>query len=547
MSTKINEAVLLRTSAASDAICSGGVLAIAGLKTSTKTSNIYSIKEVLYKAEVSQVVTIAGVDTTWTPTGSTVYGVYIGDPRKNVNGSQNLMKPYTYTTTVSLAAEGATAQLRREYIATQIVAKINADTSNNVLAATTSNGTYTITDDAGYNPNLLSDWNILYQQGQSGRQGKSTVGIWSDSTGYGYVSNNIAVTTQAVYAVGVGANLAKGAPVMDFMYGNLISGTLIAPPLTADGLSAVSGQKYNAFVILSYDLASAHNQTGQYALVNKIQTIWVDNGTGSDTTNASGFTAFEKVMFRHISDLYKNDWNSIVEFWDNRPSFSGIGTAGIPTGSDGDINTLLTKTSQAPYYIKGASTQIFPLWDATNGSGLIWDLDNAAEGLEWAGQPLGTPHQNFVVGKQTFSFYYKGTITDVSQANPFYVGFRTKVAFNTAISGYANYAALGFNASAATQTINVMTNLNSAGEVSTSSTKTWADTATHVFEIKVDIAGKAWFYVDGVDVTSVQATAYVFPAGTTVIPFVRAIGTGSGVPTNTSNTILVLGDNTWRM
>src|SRR3990167_939618 len=222
---QVNEAVLLRTSAASDVQCSGGYISIAGLSSTWKKLDS-SIKQIKYKAEVVQVVTVAGVDTTWAPVGSTVYGVLIGDSRRSVAGSESTPKLYSYKTTLSLALEGTTAQLRREYIATQLVAKINADPSNYCVAAVTSNGTFTFTDYAGYNPLLQNDANLLYTQGQSGRMGKSTVQIWQDTDGTGYATNNIAVTTVAVYAFGVGADLATGKPVMDNMYGNLISGTL---------------------------------------------------------------------------------------------------------------------------------------------------------------------------------------------------------------------------------------------------------------------------------------------------------------------------------
>lgn len=534
----IRESVLMRTCAASDIQCSGGVLTIAGLPTSTKKRAITSIKQVKYRAEVVQVVTVGG--TAYTPTGSTKYTILIGDPNRQYAGAASYLKPYSYTTPLNITDLGATAALQREAIHAALVTKINADASNYVLAASLGTGTgLTITDDAGYFP--------PFRQGMTNRKGASTVLPEPNRDGSGFAETNVSTTTAAVYAFGVGADLVYGQPILDFMFGNLIQGNLDVPVQTAAGLPAVSGQKYDGFVIESlYDNAPAHNVTGQYALVPKIQTVFVDNGAGTDTTNAAAYALFEKEMFRHIADNFNLDKSSIVEFFDNRPMFSGTGAAGIPTGSDGDINTLITKASHLPYYLKGASTQIFPLWDATNGSGLILDLDNAAEGLEIAGQPLGTADQEFVVGKTPFSLYYKGKITDASQANPFYVGFRKKAAFNTAISGYTDYAALGFNASAATQTIKTLTVLASAAEVATSTTKTWADGETHTLELRVDINGAVKFYVDAVDVTSVQASAYSFTSGITVIPFVRAIGTGGGAPTNTANALIVLGSNTWR-
>lgn len=528
----IFQQILFRTSTVSDVINSAGILSVPGLQPVNK-KRLNSITQVKYRAEVAQVKTIG--NNSYTPTGATLYQVAVFDQNRRVSGGQEALKTYSYTTPDDVTTIGASVALQREAIHAAIITKINADTSaNHATAASLGSGTgFTITDAGGYYP--------VHSQSQTNILGVNTVLKLS-----GFTAAPTS-TTAGVYSVGVGANLLADAPVTDWMNGgNLVSGSPTAPKTIA-GLSAQSGQNYDAFVINSLHIANNETASGaQLALINRIQTLWCDNGTGSSTANLTNYTAFEKVMLRLIVQTFAGDINGFGEFFDNRPVFSGIGTAGIPTGTDADINQIITRDWSWPYYLKGTSTQIFPLWDATNGSGLILDLDNAAEGLEIATQPLGAASQEFVVGKQPFSLYYKGKITDASQANPFYVGFRKKQAFNTAISGYTDYAALGFNASAATQIIKVMTVVGSAAEVSTSSAKTWADGESHVFEIRVDINGLCTFLVDSVDVTSVQTTAYSFTAGLTIIPFVRAIGTGGGAPTNTANAWIVLGNDQWR-
>ena len=194
MST-VQQSVLFKTSAASDIQCSGGVLTIAGLS-GTKKSRISSIVQVKSKAEVVQVKTFGA--TSYTPTASTPYTVLIGDTNRTVNGAQEQLKAYTYTTHADILDDGANAAAQRETIHLALVAAINADTKNFVTAATLGGGAgVSITDDAGYYP--------PFSQTGTGRKGASTVRPVTNDDGSGFASTNTATTTAAVYASGVGA------------------------------------------------------------------------------------------------------------------------------------------------------------------------------------------------------------------------------------------------------------------------------------------------------------------------------------------------------
>lgn len=528
---QVNEAVLLRTSAASDVQCSGGYITIAGL-TSTWKKLVSSIKQVKYRAEVSQVYTIAGVDTTWVPTGSTTYGVLIGDPRRQVAGAQSNLKPYLYTTTSTLALEGATAQLRREYIATQIVAKINADPSNYGVAAVTSNGTFTFTDDAGYNPFLLNDANLLYAQGQSGRMGKSTVQIWQEDDGTGYATNNIAVTTAAVYAFGVGADLANGKPVMDFMYGNLIQGTLIAPPLTTAGLGAVSGQKYDAFVIRSFNLAAAHNQTGQTALVDKVQTVWVDTGTGSDVTNLAGFKAIERVFHKLIAQVYQNDAATVQEWFDRPLGFQDpLGAA--PTGTANTLGWQLSNYSNLNRTNIGTQTIVAPVLTST---GLLLDQDdNAGDGSHTSANQQTLGDQSFIVGKSEYTLVGRFVAADWTDTQ-IMLGIRIKAAYTADYNDYTDLAAIGGGA-ADGDSITTQGILNNAATVATDSGANFADGVSMLLMIKVALNGTVTAYYANASggwtsapIYSAGTTTLVLDAGDEFIAFYQHLNIGSGDP-----------------
>lgn len=235
--SRFNKMVLLNTSAGTDVQYVGGLIQIPGLD-DVKQTRVVDFSQINYRAEVQQVVTVT-VPTT--PTASTKYTVLIGDNNRKVNGKQELLVPYSYTTSATLATEGATDALRREYIALQIIAKINAITSNYVSAATLTLGAgFTITDDAGYYP--------YNRQGMTNRLGATKVAVETNDDGSGLVASGVTLTTRAVYSVGVGANLANSAAVYDLVTGHLIAGE-IDYPKTIDGAVAVSGQKYNMFNI----------------------------------------------------------------------------------------------------------------------------------------------------------------------------------------------------------------------------------------------------------------------------------------------------------
>lgn len=514
----ILESVLFRTSAASDVQCSGGVLTVAGLS-GVKKKNILSIKQVKYRAEVVQVATVS---TTFTPVGSTPYSILIGDENRQVAGAISPLKKYTYVTPASITDLGATAALQREAINVALIAKINADASNYVVAATSTGGAgFTVTDDAGYYP--------PQQQGMTNRKGASTVLASPNEDGSGMPANAVSITTAAVYSNGVGADLLLGKPVIDQMYGNLIQGSvnsLFAPPLTSAGLAAVSGQNYDAFVIESlYDTAPAHNQTGQYALVPKTQTIWVDNGTGSSTANLAGFKAFERALLEHVFAVYATDPNSIISMGNTAAVCQGLAT-GLPSGVAQAENVISFGNGFAAHYSPIATSTLLALISTNNGIGLILDA-TASEGVELSAPTWANSAKEFVVGKTAFSVYGKITIDDVSGLNPLWFGFRKKEAYGATWASYTDYAAVGLGN--ATGDIFTTIELNGGGNTNTDTTVNWADGETRTLEVRVSITGVVTFYVDGAQVNS--STSFTFDSGDSIIPTIYALQTADiGTP-----------------
>jgi hypothetical protein len=527
------QSILLKTSAATDLQYSGRELNVTGARRKINVDRIVSIKQEKYRAEVVQVVT-AGAGS-YTPQASTEYTYYIGDVNRVTQGGTEVLLPYSYTTPADLTTIGATAALQREYIHGQIIAKINANTSNYVTAATLGTGTgFTITDDAGYYP--------VHGQSQSNRLGATQVVSGQNPDGSGFTSASVSVTTAAVYSFGVGAKLLEEKPVMYNMAGNLASGVFSAPR-AADGTYAVSGQNYDGFRIETLELQPAHNVTGQLALVEFETIIFVDNGTGTSTTNLAGFVAFEEAFHRLIT-RYNATPNpaTIGEFFDSPTLFQGAAGA-VPTTTG--ANKMVTEYGQLIYTQIGTQTITTP---TPGNSGLILDQDlTATEGAEYTPSLLTTCPKEFVVGKTAVSVWSRVNLADYTDM-AWLIGVRSKEANQADFNDYQNLAAVG-SLAANGDLLTTQGILANAATVSTSTGVIPTDAADVVVEVKVDLLGAVTCKVNDVTfpVYSAGTTPLVFVAGTILIPFVRAVNIGGGDPDMVIKELLALPSTTWRI
>jgi hypothetical protein len=527
MATTIKNSVLLKTSSANDVKCSGGNLTITGINDLISKKDISSIFQVKYRAEVAQVVTVGA--SSYTPTSSTTYTVFVYDPLRSDSSNQESPKGYSYTTPVDVTTLG-NAAAQREAIHAAIIAKINADRTCHATGATLGGGTgFTITDDGGYWP--------VRSQTMTNVKGINTVYTVYDANGQGFGDSEATVTTAGVYSSGVGAKLAQESPVVDLVYGNLISGELVAPPLAPDGTAAVSGQNYDTFVISSLKVVSAHNVTGQFCYQERFTRIYVDNGTGTSTANLAGFIAFERALRKQLSSLYSDDKNSLIDFFDSPSIFQGAAGA-VPTATG--ENKAATGYGQWVYNMIGSGTITTP---TPANTGLNLDLDAATtEGLEITPSLLTVNSQGFVVGQQEFSITVKNIVTDHTDADML-VGFRIKAAHAADFNNYTDLGAIGFIA----DLVYTWGILNNAATVATNTTVAPTDAAYEEYIVKVDIDGNVTCFRNGVEypVYSVGTTPLVFDAGDTMIPFVRAVNNGGGDPDVIINQLLSVADPNW--
>lgn len=532
---------LLKTSAATDVKRSGGVVSITGLQ-SFRDRDILSIKQIKYKAEVSQVIAVGG--GSYTPTGATEYTVQLQSQGYGINGNVlNTPKTYSYTTPVDITTLGATAALQREAIHAQLVTKINADSRNFVTALSLGTGTgFSITDDAGYYPARLNG-------ASSGRTGATTVKALTNADGTGFINSTaVSTTTSAVYGFGVGARMINDTPVFANLLGNLISGELDAP-IAADGTYATSGQQYDAFAILCNKPSEVPAVSGVQGFKVWEQLVYVDKGTGSSVTNLAGFKAFERAMQKLIFGTYATDPQSVIEWFDKDFVIQGpLGAVPVTTTSTNNslavYNKFLTPYGELDHRNIGTQTIVAPTQGPT---GLLVDQDiNTGDGNHYSPSLATNNSQQFIVGQTACSVVCRVVFTAVTGSN-FQIGFHEKNVYFTDFNDYVNLATVGTLSTTGELTTRGI--LANAATVTTSSATLAVNAVSSEFRVNVAIDGTVTCFVDGVSypIYSAGTTPLVFAAGTILVPFFQQTSiTGTAGVVNISSFVSVA-DNTWKI
>lgn len=529
------KSVLLKTSSANDVQHSGGVLAITGCFP-VRVNNILDIKQIIYKAEVSQVVKIAY--SGYTPTADTKYTFELDFMLSTREGFRGVTKTYYYTTPAVLTNIGATAALQREYIHLNLVAKVNADASVPVTAASLLLGTgLTLTDDAGYYPATVNGSN-------SGRKGPTNVFLITNADGSGWVDTTLEniVTTTGVVPFGVGQTMLSNAPIVSGYFGSNLTSGVLDTPVTTGGLYATAGQNYDAFVISSLQTAAAVGVTGQEALVHVEQAIFVDNGTGTSTTNLTGFKAFRRAIQRELFNLYSGDPSTVIEWFDKPIVFQDpLGAA--PTGTANTLGWQLSPYGALNRTNIGTQTIVAPVLNAT---GLLIDQDDTAgDGSHTSANQQTLGIQSFIVGKTEFSVSATVVMGDWTDSH-LLIGFRKKAVYTADYNDYTDLAAIGSGA-AAGDTITTTAILNNAATVATASAASFTDAVSAELRVMVDINGTVTAYVNGTSypIYSAGTTAMVFDVDDEIIPFYQHVNIGGGDPAVSISKFVSVPSRSW--
>jgi len=508
-------AILFRTSSAADIISGNGLVTIAGAQ-SIEKSNITAINQITSKAEVQQVTRVG--TTSYTPVGGKAYTVSVSYPGMEEIGTNASPKLYSYLTPSTLTG---TAADQREEIHTAIVSRINEDTEAFVTATSLGSGNgIAVTDKPGYYP--------PYTSSGSGRQGASRVRPVQNADDSGFAATNYSIYTPAIYSFGLGADLAASKPVVDPIYNGLISGYFYGSnygvaPKTSTGQYAVDGQNYDAFIIQYNGYSNAYGGRNSLSIVPSAIVVFVDNGTGSSTSNRLGFLYFEKEMRKLMAEVYSG--NHFVEFYDSPILFQGPESGAVPSGTAGDGNKVVSIYGAQIASQIGTQSNTTP---TESNSGLILDQDlTGGEGAEYTPSLLTTNKQSFIVGKSPYTFIFKNTCADHTDAN-LYVALRKKASHAADFNNYTDFAGIGFKA----DLVYTWGILNDQTTVETTTTVVPIDGSHEEYVVCVDINGVVTTKYNGVTypVYSVGTTPMVFEAGDEIIPTYRYTNISTGDP-----------------
>jgi hypothetical protein len=264
----------------------------------------------------------------------------------------------------------------------------------------------------------------------------------------------------------------------------------------AAGLLAVAALTFGS-------VASAQGQHGgaqNNDTAGNITTDKIHGGAVNPTTLSDGL----------LNHKYANcDMNS-------QPSLTAPNGYGDPTGTAADLNRAQFACGlTATYSVLGTQTLLGPLLD-TSGKGLDISQDQTDnDGVQYVFGANNTLGQfTKVVGTDAgFCFKVTARIADVSGTDDFAIGWRKQEAMQANFDDYDELAA--FNNILGV--VNTETILNNAATVTTNTTKTWADDATHTEEVCIS-GRKAYYYFDGVGVQ--KSVVYNFDNAEVVVPFI---------------------------
>lgn len=220
--------------------------------------------------------------------------------------------------------------------------------------------------------------------------------------------------------------------------------------------------------------------------------------------------------FRFSDAISRNFWDQNYQYenWKSVP----ITAAKAGGATSGTLpNMLYTPNLYLEYAPKATQTILAPVVVSISEGVTALDIgmdqtDN--DGVELCAGILNSNNLAFKIGDDAaFFIRVRFSIADVSGTDDCAVGFRLAEAYQANIDDYNDMAVLNVISG----TITIETILNGAATVSTSTTNTWADAATHQLEVFVDSTGVVTYTIDNEDPT--VTAAYTFRDGIYVVPF----------------------------
>ena len=241
-------------------------------------------------------------------------------------------------------------------------------------------------------------------------------------------------------------------------------------------------------------------------------------------------------------------------YWDNKYFFDAMNVnpanvllgGGAAAGASAEVDVMMTNTNAFEYYNIVGNANIGPQLDASFGLNLAADAVST-HGVEY---DTGITPQNpftFLINTNPFAppinpgngpnppprgFFVKAQfqVATVGGVNPLIVGFRQLAARSQTLN-YANFAAIGIDGTAGH--IQTITNLASAGNVTTDTTELAVNATVFEVCVFVDAFGNVTYEVNGQPAT--VSVPYQFLNGITVMPFIRVIQSTTTTATASCN------------
>lgn len=225
-------------------------------------------------------------------------------------------------------------------------------------------------------------------------------------------------------------------------------------------------------------------------------------------------------QYQYSDAINRRYWDQ--KYWfDNftvNPVTSKVG-GGAATGTAGDNNVLYTAFGQYEWNVIGTQTILAPKIDSF-GLNLVQD-NTAGDGIELCiGQTALSPMAFTVNQDAAFFLQAVFKVQDVSGCDPLLIGFRKVQAFDATLANYTDFATIGITGTAGTAGhIQLQTQLNTGGVVTTDTTQVGVDGAVIQFKVKVSSTGVVTYELNYGTPTVVAA--FTFDSGDIIIPFIR--------------------------
>lgn len=223
-------------------------------------------------------------------------------------------------------------------------------------------------------------------------------------------------------------------------------------------------------------------------------------------------------QYQYSAAINRRYWDANYWFDDFKvnPVTSAVG-GGAATGVAGDNNVLFTQFGQYEWNVIGTQTILAPKLD-TFGLNLVQD-NTSGDGIELCiGQTSLSPMAFTINSDAAFFMQAVFKVQDVSGINPLIIGFRKAQAFDATLSNYTDFATIGIVGTAGH--IQLQTQLNGGGVVTTDTTQVATDGAVMQFKVKVSSTGVVTYEYNYQTPTVVAA--FQFDSADVVIPFIRS-------------------------